>query len=333
MPKCPIWGTDSVEFGHSKGDYVCIESPRTAGKYTISGSASEMVNSLTVNEKACLTTWLIDNRQLGNSAPRVTTREVEQTKTWQKLSVSKRRDRLLLAIASASEKIGGKLEYENFRGVVSINDPITPDTKLAEKHRLLAWTESISFDEVETLINFTKFQGFIEEDINGLSLTFDGYALLESLSQKSRRSEQAFVAMWFGPDVASVYADGISPAIIDCGYKPMRIDNKEHNNKIDEEIISEIRRSKFIVADFTCGSVEIDGEITLVPRGGVYYEAGFAQGLGIPVIWTCRADQIMDIHFDTRQYNHITWNSPFELREKLRIRIAAVIGDGPHKPT
>ena len=42
-------------------------------------------------------------------------------------------------------------------------------------------------------------------------------------------------------------------------------------NKIDDEIVAEIRRSKFIIADFSHGS---DGA-----RGGVYFEAGFAHGL------------------------------------------------------
>ena len=90
--------------------------------------------------------------------------------------------------------------------------------------------------------------------------------------------------------------------------KPVRIDQQEHNNKIDDEIIAEIRRSRFVVADFTQGEKGA--------RGGVYYEAGFAQGLGIEVIFTCRKDVLdnNDIHFDTRQYNHIGWETPEELR-------------------
>ena len=66
-------------------------------------------------------------------------------------------------------------------------------------------------------------------------------------------------------------------------------------------------------------------------RGGVYYEAGFAHGLGLQVIFTCRQDVIDKglIHFDTRQYNHIAWNTPEELRKRLADRIAGTIGDGP----
>ena len=54
-----------------------------------------------------------------------------------------------------------------------------------------------------------------------------------------------------------------------------------------------------MVADFTYGD---DGE-----RGGVYYEAGFAHGLNIPVFFTCQKGFLEKIHFDTRQYNHIEW--------------------------
>ena len=72
-------------------------------------------------------------------------------------------------------------------------------------------------------------------------------------------------------------------AITDAGYKPLRIDNVEHTGKVDDRIIAEIRRSRFLVADFSCESGK--------PRGGVYYEAGFAEGLNIPILLD-RAEKI-----------------------------------------
>ena len=66
-------------------------------------------------------------------------------------------------------------------------------------------------------------------------------------------------------------------------------------------------------------------------RGGVYYEAGFAHGMNIPVIFSCREDIIEDIHFDTRQYNHIVWKMPEDLKIGLTNRIAVVVGDGPKR--
>ncbi|MBI5685583.1 MAG: hypothetical protein HZC54_10930 [Verrucomicrobia bacterium] len=91
------------------------------------------------------------------------------------------------------------------------------------------------------------------------------------------------------------------------------MDKLEHNGKICDKIVSEIHDSAFLIADF------------IGHRGGVYFEAGYAMGLGLPVIWLCREDEIDKAHFDTRQYNHIVWREPADLCEKLFSRIKATI--------
>jgi hypothetical protein len=133
-------------------------------------------------------------------------------------------------------------------------------------------------------------------------------------------SGQAFVAMWFARRLYAAYSKGIKPAIVAAGYKPMIIRMKEHANKIDDEIITEIRNSTFVVADFT-------GQ-----RGGVYFEAGIAMGLGVPVIWTCHKDEIENLHFDIRQYNCVVWTTPDDLMKRLQRRIRHVVGEGPIRP-
>jgi nucleoside 2-deoxyribosyltransferase len=116
----------------------------------------------------------------------------------------------------------------------------------------------------------------------------------------------------------AVWNEAVSPGIADAGYKAFRIDKHQHNNRIDDEIIVKIKGSKFLVADFTGG------------RGGVYFEAGFAMGLGKPVIWTVERDELQHIHFDNRQYCFITWHSAElpNFRNALRLRIEATIGKG-----
>ena len=44
-----------------------------------------------------------------------------------------------------------------------------------------------------------------------------------------------------------------------------------------------------------------------------------------------RKDTLEKVHFDTRQYPHIVWETPEELRDGLTKRISAVLGDGPLK--
>jgi nucleoside 2-deoxyribosyltransferase len=151
--------------------------------------------------------------------------------------------------------------------------------------------------------------------------TYQGWQRIEELQSTSADLTQVFVAMWFHDETRDCYDKGIRPAIEDSGYRPIRIDQKHHINKIDDEIIAEIRRSRFLVADFTCETGKA--------RGGVYYEAGFALALPIPVIWTCKDTSIADLHFDTRQYSHIVWRQPADLYTQLKARIGAVIGDGP----
>ena len=150
------------------------------------------------------------------------------------------------------------------------------------------------------------------------TITAKGLIELENDKAANVDSTKAFVAMWFDPAMNSAYEAGFRAAIeADSGFRSVRIDRLEHADKIDDRIIAEIRESRFLVADFT-------GQ-----RCGVYFEAGFAKGLGLPVIWTCREDYVSNLHFDTRQYNHILWKEPTDLREKLSLRIRATIGKGP----
>ena len=127
--------------------------------------------------------------------------------------------------------------------------------------------------------------------------------------------------MWFDDSMMKIYDEAISKGILNAGYNPHLVINREHNGKIDDEIIAQIRQSRFLLADFT-------GH-----RGGVYYEAGFAQGLGIEVIWTCNKNAIEDLHFDIRQYNCIVWANEDlnEFKRRITSRIEASIGRGSYQ--
>lgn len=144
-------------------------------------------------------------------------------------------------------------------------------------------------------------------------VTVEGWERLEPPAGGGGIPGRCFIAMSFDPSLSNAYELGIRPAVIDCGFDPIRIDRVHHNEKICDKILAEVRLSQFIVADFT------------LQRAGVYFEAGFAMGLGCPVIWICREDGFKNTHFDTRQYNHIVWSTPEDLKVKLTDRIRATI--------
>ena len=197
---------------------------------------------------------------------------------------------------------------------------------------MLLKTSSASKDDVKELVDYAvgkKFlhrtKGLLRNPIGKLKLTTEGFDYLEKLGKNFPRYDQAFVAMWFDNRgyMDKIYDEAIKPAIELAGYKAMRIKDHQHNNKIDEEIMAQIKRSRFVIADFTSEKDK--------PRGGVYFEAGYALGLGLHVIWTCREDLIEHLHFDTRQFNHITWTDKDlgKFQKSLINRITVVVGHGP----
>ena len=314
---CPIWGENNLAEGifiPETKTFKVENSLRAGGAYRISSRVVDQVKQMTNVQKARLTTWLIDQRVPGDDPPVVTEAVVKNSLNNRPLPVHKRADRLLSYIAKQSGTLGSVYKLGDVPGV---RDPIDA---------AFAWSESTSMSEVNTLVKYLKYKTWVDADplddgaYHSVVMTVDGHARLEELVVNVDLA-QAFVAMWFDDRMKDAYEKGMKPAVQEAGYTPLRIDQKEHINKIDDEIIAEIRRSRFLIADFTHGR---DGA-----RGGVYYESGFAHGLGLKVIFTCRKDFLKKLHFDTAHYNHILWTDPEDLREKLKNRILADIGEGP----
>jgi nucleoside 2-deoxyribosyltransferase len=147
-----------------------------------------------------------------------------------------------------------------------------------------------------------------------VEVTADGWEYLDQHDQRAVELSQAFVAMSFSESMKMVWEQAIKTAIKEAGYKAYRVDAEPHIDRIDAKIIAEIKNSLFVVADVT------------EQKRGVYFEAGYAIGIGLPVIWCVKKDDLTNVHFDTRQYNHVVWESIQELKEKLYDIICAVIG-------
>jgi hypothetical protein len=190
-----------------------------------------------------------------------------------------------------------------------------------------------NIDEFGYYAQFIKDAGFVDgqrverptENLGNYDywLTPQGWKEIERVPTLD--SPYAFVAMSFSKDsdqgalLTRAFEEAIKPAIeVDAGYKEaVRVDRKEFLGDIVFEIIARIKESRFLVADVT------------QHRNGVYFEAGYAMGMGLPVIWMCHKDDMKGVHFDTSHLNHIVWDDPAELRRTLATRILATIGKGP----
>ena len=249
---------------------------------------------------------LIDQQERGVEWPEVAPSLIDIAMSKPPLPPHERAYRLLWYLSNQTSELGEPVELAEYT------------------YEAYAWSESTKWAEIQYLVRYLKQTGCVEGQSSvgaeSCALTVEGYGRIAE-QRINVDSSQAFVAMWFHDSLTSAYDDGIEPGIRDAGYKPLKIDQKEHINKIEDEIIAEVRRSRFLVADFTHGE---DGA-----RGGVYYEAGFAHGLGLDVVFICRKDFLKRLHFDTSHFSHIAWSDPADLREKLRNRILHVIGPGP----
>ncbi len=296
--ECPVCFDPDARHVDSAGSVIETECKR-CGHFKYGGSAWEKLKKAPENKRAAIASWLWDQSRFG-SVPTIDDSNIDSLLAMAPLPFIERAKRLLVHLAEQSDRLGQPLQ---------LNSP-----------KLDAMVGTLAHNDLAHINQFLHDQGWVEDVVGGLwKVTGSGLIQADEWRQSAAASAQAFVAMWFNPDLNAAWKDGFQKGISAAGYKPMRIDTKEHANKICDEIISEIRRSRFLVADYT-------GH-----RAGVYYEAGYATGRNLPVLFTCRKDDLANLHFDIRQYNCIDWETPSELARRLEVRIAAVIGDGPLK--
>jgi nucleoside 2-deoxyribosyltransferase len=175
-------------------------------------------------------------------------------------------------------------------------------------------------EEFEALLSLITEEQLVREEAKTnlgaeYKLTINGMEYCDRNKNKNSESKKAFIAMWFSELMLNVYEVAIKTAIEECGYKPILISKKEHLNEITDEIMAEIKTCKFVVADLSGA------------RGGVYYEAGYAYGKNIPVIWMCNKKWFTPrrIHFDVNHFPFIIWQDENELKVKLINRIKSAI--------
>lgn len=132
-------------------------------------------------------------------------------------------------------------------------------------------------------------------------MTFGGWARYTELQHEVTRSRTAFMAMQYNdPQLDDVYRSCFSAAVGRAGFKLRRLDEYPEAGLIDNRLRAEIRSAAFLIADLTHRNA------------GAYWEAGFAEGLEKPVIYTCSKDVFDDPksrpHFDVNHHTTIIWH-------------------------
>lgn len=153
-----------------------------------------------------------------------------------------------------------------------------------------------------------------ERGVPLLRLTLAGWDRFEELKRGRVASRVVLMAMKFGDEELDRVVDQcFRPAVKRTGFELRTISDNQPAGLIDDQLRVALRTSRFIISDLTHGN------------NGAYWEAGFAEGLGRPVLYTCREAEwnAQKSHFDTNHLTTIIWNA-----DRLEIaaeRIAATI--------
>lgn len=164
------------------------------------------------------------------------------------------------------------------------------------------------------LINSRKVAGFGMKSILDYTITMEGLKYIMDLEKEGPLSKNCFIAMSFDESLNDL-REAIKQAIIETGFQPLIVDeqHQKSDETINDAIINQIRKSRFCIADFT------------QHKRGVYFEAGYSIGKGLKVIYCCTKKDFKDAHFDINHYQHIIYETPNELKQKLIDKIEAWI--------
>lgn len=336
---CPIW--EKVPWGEptdGTGLLPC-NSRRAGGRFLLNKSGALLLEKLTDRQRANLSYWIYhhnlfyhlfdESPDLGGNPPVLDKEWVERNRDRtpspldQMLAFLRELIRRDDAGKSASELLSEQDLHMAAAGCRGHND-----LAALYQHALKQeWVRAVTDQNGIPVMYFINHSAriYVDEQLRE--------ADKQLREQDSRK--QVFVAMWFADCMKETYDCGIAPAICAAGYKPLRIDREHYLGPVTDEILAKIRQSRFVVADFT-GCKECtacDKCKTIGARGGVYYEAGFAHALDIPVIYTVRQDCKDTVHFDVSHLNRIEWEDPQDLREQLQELIEAVLGCDPGDPS
>ncbi|MBE2227485.1 MAG: hypothetical protein IAE93_09095 [Ignavibacteria bacterium] len=179
---------------------------------------------------------------------------------------------------------------------------------------------------LDVLANYDVIDLFSKDEsgrFSFFSVTFKGLEYFVEINEAGSLSKNCFVAMSFDQeDIDSIYVNGISPILNELGFTPILIKDEhyESDKTINDAMIASIKKSKFVISDFT------------KQKRNVYFEAGYAAGRGMPVIYMCKTDYFKDKEdmnkmsaFDTDHFPHIIWENIEDLKVKLKNKIEAFI--------
>lgn len=131
--------------------------------------------------------------------------------------------------------------------------------------------------------------------------TLAGWERFDEERRGGAAGNYGFIALKFGDaTLDALLEDTIRPGVREAiGYDVVDMRSVARAGIIDNLMRAQIRDSAFVLADLTHDNL------------GAYWEAGFAEGIGKPVIYLCERAKFQETktHFDTNHSTTVVWAS------------------------
>ena len=181
---------------------------------------------------------------------------------------------------------------EQFSGLSALID--APSDEVAEG-LLEELTERnlVTVGSIERLLEGTVF--------THVNLSLDGWERYEEERRGEFDGNYGFIAMKFNDDELDEFVrNAVKPAIREqLGIDLVDLRDVEQAGIIDDIMRVKIRDAKFVIADLTHDNY------------GAYWEAGYAEGLGKPVVYICEKAKFENAgtHFDVNHCTTVSWST------------------------
>ncbi len=305
MDTCPVCGVHVEDLIVTGGSPKYYDVKCTGcGKFQLETAAAGILRERAQGREFIMAALLFEHRDRSGTPLRIELGDLDYYLSEDRIpSVSERIDRLLKLVYRSMERIG-HVPAIPFRIAV-------PTLFCRSSDEFIAFANLLAME-----MGFVLNKGGRAPESLDIALTPKGFLRLDEIrSPRAGEGRRCFVATWFDDRMDRVYKEGVRPAVLEAGFEPRWIKEVHENGKICDRIIAELRSSLFAIADVTG------------LRHNVFFEAGFAKGQGLEVIWTCRKNSFAGVRklFDTRQYGHIVWKDPADLKQQLLDKIRATI--------
>ena len=154
----------------------------------------------------------------------------------------------------------------------------------------------------------------------GYALSLSGWEEFEFLKSGKFSGNYAFIAMKFNDEILDPFiSTNVKEAVKDAlGFQVVDLRDVSQAGIIDNLMRAQIRDSAFVLVDLSHDN------------SGAYWEAGYAEGLGKPVIYLCEKNKFEEkqTHFDTNHCTTVVWeeSNPESFKAELIATVRRSIG-------